>query len=60
MQPLSAGAPRSGEDSLPIIFPAQNLVLGCERLSTMRRRRSTQLAVLTQAPGRTASILGEY
>lgn len=39
---------------------APNLVLGCERLSTRRRHRGTQLVVLTQAPGRTASIPGEY
>lgn len=39
---------------------APNLVLGCEWLSTPRRHRGTQLVVLTQAPGRTASIPGEY
>lgn len=42
------------------VFLAPNLVLGCEWLSTTHGHRSTQLAVLTQAPGRTASILGEY
>lgn len=42
------------------ILLAPNLVLRCERLRATRRHRSTQLAVLTQAPGRMASILGEY
>jgi len=42
------------------ILLAPNLVLGCEGLGRMHRRRGTPLAALTQAAGRTAPILGEY